>query len=364
MIFLIILFSIPSLILLFQLVSFIFFTGIDFDKVLLKILEPICIVIYPMIFYIYIEQPTNDCCYESATFSPDHRFSINTTIFFCIISYFISSYKKEILNPIIEVVINCFLILGLIVNVFISIHLNEYIWLIGNLPIMILFLFQLIKNHQLFIETYTETSTNEYRGFEKLLFNILSSKLFIKFPLLLLLSIPILILILNILLLFGQKPDSIIRAFTETYKHGFSQLDYQCDNVACGGHYLCSVAANGHHSIVNPVRYGIRNGGRIICNRQLLIANAFEDLLQEKFPLIHNKIRTNYDIVGDVVHKYYYLFEIKLISDFVYFLMKPLELIFLFVLYTFDKKPENRIALQYLSIKDKNEILNQMNVYN
>ena len=47
--------------------------------------------------------------------------------------------------------------------------------------------------------------------------------------------------------------------------------------MTCGGHYLCSVAAKGHTQIVKPERFGVRNGGRIICNRQLLISNAFED---------------------------------------------------------------------------------------
>ncbi|MCC6290269.1 MAG: hypothetical protein IT249_20515 [Chitinophagaceae bacterium] len=36
--------------------------------------------------------------------------------------------------------------------------------------------------------------------------------------------------------------------------------------------------------------------------------------------------------------------------------MKPLEWIFLLVLYTFDKSPENRIAKQYLSVEDRNNI--------
>lgn len=40
--------------------------------------------------------------------------------------------------------------------------------------------------------------------------------------------------------------------------------------------------------------------------------------------------------------------------------MKPLEIFFLIILYTFDKKPENRIASQYLSIQDKNSLHKQL----
>ena len=35
------------------------------------------------------------------------------------------------------------------------------------------------------------------------------------------------------------------------------------------------------------------------------------------------------------------------LADIIYFLMKPLEWLFLLVLYLFDTNPENRIAVQY-----------------
>lgn len=125
-----------------------------------------------------------------------------------------------------------------------------------------------------------------------------------------------------------------------------------CDNVECGGHFLCSVGANGHKLIVKPIRYGERNGNKIICNRQLLISNAFEGLVQDKLPKVHKIIRKVYNHVGNLVHKHYHIFNNKLVSDFIYILMKPLELVFLITLYTFDNKPENRIAIQYLNKND------------
>lgn len=169
-------------------------------------------------------------------------------------------------------------------------------------------------------------------------------------------QVPILTIITSVLLLFGQKPDSIVRAFTDTYHHGLSQLDYLCDNVDCGGHYLCSVAANGHKQIVCPIRYGERNGNKIICNRQLLIANAFEELIAQRLPRMHKVIRRQYNKVGNAIHKHYHLFNNKFISDLIYILMKPLELLFLFALYLFDTKPETRIAMQYLSKSDRQAI--------
>jgi hypothetical protein len=187
--------------------------------------------------------------------------------------------------------------------------------------------------------------------FEKIILKILRANCFIKYPVLLILCIPVILLLSVLLFIFSQRPDSAIKAFTETYKQGLSQLDYMCDNVQCGGHYLCSVAANGHKQLVRPERYGERNGRMIICNRQLLVANAFEQLIEQNFPGIHSIVRKNYDKIGDFIHRDYRLFRNKFFSDFVYILMKPMEYFFLFFLYTFDKKPENRIAQQYIGKK-------------
>ena len=93
-----------------------------------------------------------------------------------------------------------------------------------------------------------------------------------------------------------------------------------------------------------------------MCNRQLLIANAFEELIEDNFPKLHKYIRRNYNKVGNVIHRYYLVFNIKIIADMVYIMMKPLEWFFLLVLYTFDRNPENRIAKQYLSPIDRDDI--------
>ena len=115
-----------------------------------------------------------------------------------------------------------------------------------------------------------------------------------------------------------------------------------CENGECGGHFLCSVAAKGHKSIVRPERYGERNGHKIICNRQLLIANAFEELMQDHVLFIHGYIRRQYNKVGSFVHRYYPVFSNKFVADIVYLAMKPLEWLFVLTLYTFDAKPEDK----------------------
>ena len=121
-------------------------------------------------------------------------------------------------------------------------------------------------------------------------------------------------------------------------------------NVEMDEHYLCTVAAGGHEKIVKPIRMGERHGHRIVVNRQLLIANAFEQVLEEKTPKMHRTIRNFYDKHGYPIARH---IRTKTMADVVYFLMKPLEWIFLIVLYMTDPRPENRIATQYISKQEE-----------
>ncbi len=156
-------------------------------------------------------------------------------------------------------------------------------------------------------------------------------------------TLPLMGIILIVLVIFGQSPDSIIRAWTETADWTFSQK-IPPQNIAYDEHYLCTVAAGGHKKIVKPIRIGKRHGHRVIVNRQLCIANAFEQLLEEKLPKIHRVIRDFYDKYGYPIAKH---IKSPYIADMIWFLMKPLEWFFLITLYLFDVKPENRIAIQY-----------------
>lgn len=351
----------------FVLVNFIFYLNkkrIITNKIIWVVVQIWTVIALPAWFLSNFDLgQVNDCCSESAIFSPAHRIGIYTLMILCVVAFVINMFRKSILSPIAEVLLNSFLLLGLVLNILFCIHFttNEdgcFLWIIGNIPVIMLLLIALMENQRLlkkYIESNEITTTNRVG---KICLSVLALKPIYKFPVLTILLLPFLVLFSLFLILFGQKPDSLIRAFTDTYKHGFSQLDYICDNVNCGGHFLCSVGANGHKKIVRPVRYGERNGNKIICNRQLLVSNAFEELLQEKMPVIHKYIRRQYNKVGNSIHKHYYIFSNKIVSDVVYIFMKPLEFIFLLTLYTFDKKPENRIAAQYLTSEDKRKIKN------
>ena len=150
-----------------------------------------------------------------------------------------------------------------------------------------------------------------------------------------------------IFIIVGQGADAPIKAFTDTADWTFSQqipppsLDYD-------GHYLCTIAAGGHSKIVKPLRYGTRRGSTIIVNRQLCIANAFEEYIQEKTPRFHRCIRGFYDKYGYPISKH---ITTPYRADAIYIIMKPLEWLFLLFLYMFDLRPEKRICRQYAYVR-------------
>lgn len=156
--------------------------------------------------------------------------------------------------------------------------------------------------------------------------------------------LPMLGLLIAILALFGQSPDSAVVAFTQTSDWRLS-AQVSPPNIPMDGHYLCTVAAGGHRRVVKPLRRGLRHGHPVTVNRQLCVANAFEQILEERTPHLHRTVRGFYDNHGLPVAR---LIRSPYAADAVYFLMKPLEWIFLIVIYFYDVKPENRIAMQYI----------------
>lgn len=159
----------------------------------------------------------------------------------------------------------------------------------------------------------------------------------------LLFMLPLLGVLFCILMLFGQTPDAAIRAFTETADFRLSRMTPP-QNLYYDEHYLCTVAAGGDPRIVKPLRMGIRHGHRVVVNRQLCIANAFEQILEERTPKLHRAVRGFYDAYGFPVAR---LIKKKSTADLVYILMKPLEWMFLIIIYLTDVHPEDRIAMQY-----------------
>jgi hypothetical protein len=143
-------------------------------------------------------------------------------------------------------------------------------------------------------------------------------------------------------LVSGRRGASIA-AFTDTCDHTFSQVAVTVIHTDC--HYLCTVAAQGHPWLVRPERMGVRNGHAILVNRQLAVANAFEDLLHTRWPRFGRLCRDVYDRVGLPVSRY---LRRRWMADAVYVVMKPFEWGFYAVLLALDPgDPEARIDRMY-----------------
>lgn len=270
-------------------------------------------------------------------------------------------FKPEKLSPIISAVSIACTALGIIAGFFIYIQLETnfeplhlYGWLyLANIILLAIrrINFHITEHVRLVNERETVFRSKFGAWLGKIMSKVSTMTLF-SFALI----FPIAVILEILFIIFGQGPDGFIKAFTMTADWTFSTqtppppIEYE-------GHYLCTVAAGGHKNIVRPLRYGKRLGSKIIVNRQLLTANAFEDLIMEKLPRFHKAVRGFYDKYGYPVSHH---ITSPLRADIVYVLMKPLEYMFIFVLYLCDSHPENRIAVQYSEYKnsviERNEI--------
>jgi hypothetical protein len=139
------------------------------------------------------------------------------------------------------------------------------------------------------------------------------------------------------------RSGAALEVFTQTCGHTLSTLPIETVTVNC--HYLCTVAARGHDWLVRPERFGQRGGLVIVVNRQLATANAFEDLLHERWPRFGRLARRVYDRLGLPVSRY---LRWRWLADFVYLAMKPAEWLFYVALLLLDRgSPEARIDRMY-----------------
>ncbi len=265
-------------------------------------------------------------------------------------------FKPEKLSPIISAVSIGFTLLGIMTGGLIYLQLIKNFLGGGEIAYLFLLLYYVnvillavrrirfhIKEH---VRLVNERDTVFRTSFGAWLYKVMSkvsSMTLFCFALI----FPIAVIFEILFIICGQGADGFIKAFTMTADWTFSTqippppLDYE-------GHYLCTVASGGHKKLVKPLRFGIRHGDKIIVNRQLLTANAFEDLIMEKMPKFHKFIRGVYDKYGYPISKH---ITTPFRADIVYIVMKPLELLFVFVLYLCDTHPENRIAVQYSEYK-------------
>lgn len=288
-----------------------------------------------------------------APISLEYAYSFIILLILAIIACIILLYCKFILPPLVSVLCISFLYIGCGLS-FVWIlqllpHINEaYVFFPIECYYMILFPINFfILSITILTAFFRKTAEKDYKqsSYQILTFchKILSKTS--SLPILALLPVlPILGIFSVILILFGQQPDALIKSFTQTSDWLLSQ-QVSPPAVYPDSHYLCTVAAGGHGSVVKPQRMGVRHGNPIIVNRQLCIANAFEELIAQRTPRLHKLIRKLYDTCGYPVSKH---IKTAFAADCTYVIMKPLEWIFLFVLYLCTTNPETRIIKQYL----------------
>ncbi len=281
-------------------------------------------------------------------FASKHVFTLLVFFGFSIWSIFALWLQGNQLPPLLFVLAFVFLIIGMILNFVIILQLSGNVGGNGVEIIMLPFpiCFILLSIVLMLKIAYTEAEVSATRIYQNKFLNFLNTKMAqsaLQPIYVLVLLVPVFALIVAILIVFGQDYNSITKVFTETATWNFSQKTHP-PALEHRGHYLCTVAVCGDPEIVKPLRLGKRYGQEIVVNRQLLIANAFEELIQESTPRLHKLIRNAYD-------KYGYPLSRKITSakssNLVYRLMKPLEYLFLTVLYLSVVKPEEKINKQY-----------------
>ena len=298
--------------------------------------------------------PIDMTCYSP--FSDRHAM---TLIFYFIIfnaSLLLVWIKNNVLPPLMLTLSLVFIAIGIILNIVIliqvSAHNTESLQYASNsAEEQILFFFapffSIVIGFSLIYDVKTQKINETFeRTYSNKYLNILNTFLATRSrnPVwIAILLFPVFFLVTLLLILFGQDTNSIVKLFTDTTTWKLSQQMHPpiLDHT---GHYLCTVAALGDPKIVKPLRIGQRNGKQIIVNRQLLIANAFEEMVQDFSPKLHRIIRQNYD-------KYGYNISTKIntphSSNITYMIMKPLEWLFLICLYLFCNNPEQKINSQY-----------------
>src|SRR4030095_15703272 len=194
LIFVVVVFTLSAIWIFVEAINY-FVTGKFFSAALFRMSEIIYIVGLPLMFLMDEMGKKNDCCSDTAYFSPQHRLSITLLILACIFFYFFASYRNIRSTPMFELIATLFLIIGLAINVIMIIHsskmnspyklLDSQLLVVLQLPIVILELFALVRKHQADREQIAASKGDYTKRFEVLAYRVLDLKLLYKFPLLL-----------------------------------------------------------------------------------------------------------------------------------------------------------------------------------
>jgi hypothetical protein len=192
--------------------------------------------------------------------------------------------KGRRLPPLLFVILTSLLLIGIVINFVLLIQIcwnaeaKEFGWRFMPLPLVFITAAILVPVKVLRAESI-EAEQREYQNPTLNRLNKLIAKTAMQPVWVLVLMFPLYVLITLILMLFGQTPDAMVKVFADTTTWLLSQKSHPPYIEPHSGHYLCTIAACGDPAVVKPLIIGKRHGNPIIVNRQLQVANAFEELI-------------------------------------------------------------------------------------
>lgn len=93
---------------------------------------------------------------------PLYRPVVYTLILLCLAAYFYAMWRKKLAAPLLEVLIHCTLLLGVVLNILIALRMRspDTLFLI-NLPAALLLILALVRNHRLLLYTLEDVDVLE-----------------------------------------------------------------------------------------------------------------------------------------------------------------------------------------------------------
>jgi hypothetical protein len=186
-----------------------FFYFINHDKRLLrsgKIVLELMTLVVPLIL-LRVFEITLGLKVGAAFFDPAYGYFIYILIILCQLAYFYCSYRSRIGSPLLEVLINCLLLIGIILNLMIAIQLASLPGILAIcMPAAMLFILMLVHNHRLLVYTLEDVDADllepaKQGRFSRTCCYLLQMTPVGKTLMLLTLCIPILVLLTKLMLL-------------------------------------------------------------------------------------------------------------------------------------------------------------------
>ena len=123
------------------------------------LLEVVMLVLPPLLLYFF---DAGDRRGNYTIIFPLYRPVVYTLILLCLVVYFYVMWRKKLAAPLLEIIIHCFLLLGVVLNILIAVRMRtpDTLFLI-NLPAALLLILALVRNHRLLLYTLEDVHVLE-----------------------------------------------------------------------------------------------------------------------------------------------------------------------------------------------------------